>query len=75
MRKSRFTDSQIFAVLKQAENGMPIPAPPINVSCPACGWVAVIVPKSDAIVLGDLPQCCKRSATWLAHLARQLSQE
>lgn len=67
---------------------MPIPPPPINVSCPACGWETVIVPKSDAIVLGDLPRCCKqcgheplgmafaiRSATWLARLARKLSHE
>ncbi|AJY49974.1 transposase IS3/IS911 family protein [Halomonas sp. KO116] len=25
MRKSRFTDSQIMAILKQAESGMPVP--------------------------------------------------
>ncbi len=25
MRKSRFTDSQIMAILKQAENGVPVP--------------------------------------------------
>jgi putative transposase len=25
MKKSRFTDSQILAILKQAENGMPVP--------------------------------------------------
>ena len=25
MKKSRFTDSQIFAILKQAENGIPVP--------------------------------------------------
>lgn len=25
MKKSRFTDSQIFSVLKQAENGIPVP--------------------------------------------------
>ena len=25
MKKSRFTDSQILAVLKQAENGVPVP--------------------------------------------------
>ena len=25
MKKSRFTDSQILSVLKQAENGMPVP--------------------------------------------------
>lgn len=24
MKKSRFTDSQILAILKQAENGMPV---------------------------------------------------
>lgn len=26
MRKSKFTDSQIMAILKQAENGTPVPA-------------------------------------------------
>ena len=25
MKKSHFTDSQIFAILKQAENGVPVP--------------------------------------------------
>ena len=25
MRKSRFTDSQIMAILKQAESGVPVP--------------------------------------------------
>lgn len=26
MRKSRFTDSQILAILKQADSGVPVPA-------------------------------------------------
>jgi len=30
MRKSRFTDSQILAILKQNEQGVPVNEPPIK---------------------------------------------
>ena len=40
MRKSRYTDSQILAILKQNENGIPVPEPS-NIALKPCWWAPV----------------------------------
>lgn len=71
MKKSRFTDSQIIAVLKQAEAGTPVPELCREHGISSATWVSPTSERYTSLLrLARRSRCFSRASCWSCSLSR-----